>query len=348
MARGEGIEPPLTDSKSAVLPLDDPRTRGNYRDSSRWRQGEARVPTCERSRARYHVLTTSNITSMKKLLIGSMVGGLLLTSCAPAPTNTPPTEEADSMMESTTSMENETSMISELEKTRQGTMVAYHEDESGTYEGYFVDPGLEEDGPALILIHEWWGLNDNIKDFADNFAKQGYRVLAVDMYGKEAASTPDMAREYATAVREDTASAAANLTAAVDFLKAQEGVIPELIGSVGWCFGGQWAYEMAKNDMGVAATIMYYGRFNTEDDLSMMKAQLQGHFGEEDMSIAVDDVREFQAKLMNEEGDHEIFIYPNAGHAFANEDNEEAYNEEAAEEAWERTMEFLREHLSEE
>jgi len=192
-----------------------------------------------------------------------------------------------------------------------------------------------------VLIHEWWGLNDNIKSLADDFAEQGYVALAVDLYNGELAETPDEARVLAGGVRENVEPAFANLEAATDYLAGLEVVDGERLASVGWCFGGQWAYNMAVNSMNVDATVMYYGRFMPEDDLSMMRADILGHFGEEDTSIPIDTVHEFEAKLSTLEGDHAVFIYPNAGHAFANEDNEDAYNEEAAELAWQRTLEFL-------
>lgn len=222
--------------------------------------------------------------------------------------------------------------------------VNYYPEKPATM-GYLAVPEGEGPFPALILIHEWWGMNDNIRDFAEDFADQGYVALAVDLYGGEAADTPDQARTLATSVRENTDGAFSNLEAAVAYLKGRDDVIAESMASVGWCFGGQWSYEMAKNDLGVAASVMYYGRFSPDDDLEMMKAMILGHFGEEDTGIAVDDVREFQAKLETLNGEHQVFIYPNAGHAFANEDNEEAYDEEAAELAWKRTLEFLQKHL---
>lgn len=213
--------------------------------------------------------------------------------------------------------------------------------------GYLARPdGAEGELPAVILIHEWWGLNDNIRDLAEDFAAAGYVALAVDLYGGAVGTTPDEARELASAVRGDVDGAFANLTAAHDYLAGLPYVAEDRLASVGWCFGGQWAYEMAKNDLGIEASVMYYGRFMPEDDLSMMRADILGHFGEEDTSILIDDVREFQAKLQTLEGDHAVYIYPNAGHAFANEDNEEAYNEEAAQLAWERTMEFLERELA--
>lgn len=147
-------------------------------------------------------------------------------------------------------------------------------------------------------------------------------------------------------VRENPEEAFDNLEAAIGCLQILENVDPDSLASVGWCFGGQWAYNMAKNDLGVAASVMYYGRFSAEDDLSMMRADILGHFGEEDTSIAIDDVEQFRAKLSTLDGDHAVYIYPNAGHAFANEDNEEAYNEAAAQLAWTRTLDFLREELA--
>lgn len=219
----------------------------------------------------------------------------------------------------------------------EGEMVVYHNDVAG----YLATPAGEGPFPAVVLIHEWWGLNDNIKSLADDFAEQGYVALAVDLYEGELAETPERAGELAGQVRENVAPAFANLEAATEYLAALPKVDGEKLASVGWCFGGQWAYNMAANNMNIDASVMYYGRFSMEDDLSMMRADILGHFGEEDRSIAVDDVRAFEAKLKTLNGDHAVFIYPNAGHAFANEDREDAYNEEAAELAWQRTMDFL-------
>jgi len=220
-------------------------------------------------------------------------------------------------------------------------MIVYHNETAG----YLAQPVGEGPFPGVILIHEWWGLNQNIKDLADDFAEQGYVALAVDLYNGELAETSDQAGTLAGSVREDTDAAFANLASARQYLGQLAQVNEDSLASVGWCFGGQWAYNMAANNMGVDASVMYYGRFSMEDDLSMMRADIMGHFGEEDMSIAVDDVRQFEAKLNTLDGDHAVFIYPNAGHAFANEDREDAYNEEAAELAWQRTIDFLSREL---
>ena len=211
--------------------------------------------------------------------------------------------------------------------------------------GYLAKPADKKARPGLILIHEWWGLNDNIRENARQFAELGYVALAVDLYNGESATDRDGARKLAGGVREDPEAAFANLQQAVAYLTSLKGEMdPARIASVGWCFGGGWSYQMAKNDLGVKASVIYYGRFNPKDDLSRMRATILGHFGEKDRGIKVDNVREFQAKLKTLKGDHMVFIYPNAGHAFANADSRN-YDKEAAETAWKRTVEFFNRHL---
>ena len=210
--------------------------------------------------------------------------------------------------------------------------------------GYLATPEGEGPFPAMIMIHEWWGLNDNIRQLADEYAEAGYVALAVDLYDGQFTDQPNEARELAGAVREDRDGAFENLEAGIDFLKTHPLVDAEKVASVGWCFGGGWSYEIAKNNLGTKASVIYYGRFNPEDDLSIMRTNILGHFGEDDASIKVDDVNAFQATLNTLEGDHEIYIYPNSGHAFANEDSP-AYVEGAAKTAWERTLNFLETNL---
>lgn len=222
--------------------------------------------------------------------------------------------------------------------------VIYYNDNKNV-KGFLAYPEKTGKYPALVLIHEWWGLNDNIKENVKKFAKLGYVVLASDLYGNSATTEQNKAREMAGKVRENTEEAMKNLKNAVAFLKARNDVEADRLASVGWCFGGGWSYQLAKNNVGVKASVMYYGNFNTEDDLQMMKAHIIGHFGEKDTSIKVDDVKQFQASLKTLSGKHEIYIYPNAGHGFANETNSNAYVKESADSAWERTIEFLKKNL---
>lgn len=210
--------------------------------------------------------------------------------------------------------------------------------------GYLAEPEGDGEHPAIILIHEWWGLNADIRSKADAFADEGYTAFAVDLYNGAATKRPKRARELATAVRNDMENAFANLRAAVAYVKSLPRVQAERLASVGWCFGGGWSYRLAKNNLGVAASIIYYGYFNPEDDLSRMRTTILGHFAENDRGILLDNVKSFSAKLKTLGGNHAIFIYPNTGHGFANPDNS-VYDAEAAALAAQRTLEFLSKHL---
>ena len=220
--------------------------------------------------------------------------------------------------------------------------VAYDPDNG--IKGYLARPAGSGPFPGIILIHEWWGLNDNIRKNADAFARRGYVALAVDLYNGEVATTSQQARQLAGSVSGNIEEAFANLKAAVSYLQDLNDVTDDHLASIGWCFGGGWSYQMAKNNLGVRASVVYYGRFNPADDLSIMRARILGNFGEEDRSISVDSVKEFRATLKTLSGDHEIYIYPNAGHAFANDDSR-SYNQEAADLAWKRTIAFLEKHV---
>ncbi|MBI3337533.1 MAG: dienelactone hydrolase family protein [Candidatus Staskawiczbacteria bacterium] len=209
--------------------------------------------------------------------------------------------------------------------------------------GYVAHPGQGKNHPAVILIHEWWGLNNDIKEIANQFAANGYVALAVDLYNGESADDQTKARELSGSVRDNTEKAFLNLKSALDYLKKRDDVDPQKIASVGWCFGGGWSYQMALNNLGTKASVMYYGQFDPNDDFEHMKTSIMGHFGEKDASIVIDNVKEFQAKLKNLNGSHEIFIYPNVGHGFANNRSgtNMAYSKEAANLAFERTLIFL-------
>lgn len=216
----------------------------------------------------------------------------------------------------------------------------YHKD----IQGYLAIPQNAIDAPALILIHEWWGLNDDIRAKAEEFAQAGYVALAVDLYGGESTNKAVKAIKLASGVRGDQQEAFANLRSAVQFLRNLPETDGERIGSVGWCFGGGWSYQIARNNLGVKASVIYYGRFNPDDDLSKMKATILGHFGEKDRSIKIDNVKQFQAQLQTLSGAHDIFIYPNAGHGFANPDSS-AYDRQSADAAYQRTLDFFARHL---
>jgi carboxymethylenebutenolidase len=225
-------------------------------------------------------------------------------------------------------------------ETMSGAAVRAEVVDYGPATGYLALPEGAGPHPAVILIHEWWGLNDNMRWYAEQFAKQGYAALAVDLYNGQSTQDPAVAQQLAGEVRNDLDAAFENLRGAVNYLRARPEVDAARLASVGWCFGGGWSYQMAKNNLGVKATVMYYGQFAPEDDLSRMKAHIIGHFGENDASIPVNDVKAFRAKLQTLSGENQVFIYPNEGHGFARE-----LTTDSARTAWQRTLEFLKEQL---
>ena len=211
--------------------------------------------------------------------------------------------------------------------------------------GHFVFPAdMVEPLPAIIMIHEWWGLNDNIRSMADRLAGEGYIVLAVDLFGGETATSPEEARLRMLSVVENPEPASENIRKAYDFVSATAGA--PRIGSLGWCFGGGWSLNTAMlfpEDLD--ATVIYYGQVtDDEEKLRAINSPILGLFGAEDKGITVDSVQLFEAALERLRKNYEIHIYPGADHAFANPSGT-AYNAAAADDAWQKTLEFLSHHL---
>jgi carboxymethylenebutenolidase len=212
--------------------------------------------------------------------------------------------------------------------------------------GHFVFPAdMLEPLPAVIVIHEWWGLNDNVRAMADRLAGEGYIVLAIDLYGGNTATTPQQARAQMMSVVEKPAIATENIRKAYEFLSTTAGA--PRIGSLGWCFGGGWSLNTAMilgDDLDAA--VVYYGQVtDDEDKLSAITAPLIGFFGAEDKGITVDSVQKFESAMERLRKNYEVHIYPGADHAFANPTGN-AYNADAAEDAWQRSLDFLQLHLS--
>ena len=212
--------------------------------------------------------------------------------------------------------------------------------------GYFVIPSdMVDPLPAIIVIHEWWGLNDCVRSVADRLAGLGYIVLAVDLYGGKIAATPADARKMMLDVVENPEDARENIRQAYQFLEETAGA--PSIGSLGWCFGGGWSLNTAllfPDELD--ATVIYYGQV-TDDEakLEPMNVPILGIFGAKDKGIPVASVRRFEHALKNLSKDYEIEVYPGVGHAFANPSGNN-YNAEAADKAWQRTVAFLNRYLT--
>ncbi|MGE3800828.1 MAG: dienelactone hydrolase family protein [Candidatus Kapaibacterium sp.] len=210
--------------------------------------------------------------------------------------------------------------------------------------GYLAIPeGGEKPTAGLIVIHEWWGLNDNVRAMTRRLAGEGYVALAVDLYNGNVASVSDSAKVYMGSVMQNPDAGVQNIGKAISYLK-EKGATK--IGVIGWCFGGGWSLQTAINyPDDIAAMVMYYGQLEMDlEKLKKLKMPILGIFGEEDQGIPVEQVDKFGAALNSLSANAAIQIYPNAGHAFANPSGER-YNEEAAKDAWERTSAFLKQNL---
>ena len=212
--------------------------------------------------------------------------------------------------------------------------------------GHFVIPvDMVEPYPAILVIHEWWGLNEGVRAMANRLAGLGYIVLAVDLFGGETAATPADARKLMLRVVENPDVATENIRQAYEFLRDTAGA--PRIASLGWCFGGGWSLNAAllfPNELNAA--VIYYGQVtDNEANLRRLNVPILGIFGNEDRAIPVESVKSFEKALMNLEKNYDIEIYPGVGHAFANPTGTN-YNAEAAGKAWEKTVAFLDSHLS--
>lgn len=212
--------------------------------------------------------------------------------------------------------------------------------------GYFVAPSdMFEPLPAIIMIHEWWGLNDDIRAAADRLAAQGYIVLAVDLFGGRTAADSASARKLMLSVVEDPESANANIRGAFEFVSSVAGA--PRVGALGWRFGGTWALNTAillPDELD--ATVIYYAPVtNDEEKLRPVEAPILGLFAGDDVSIKTESVEAFKAALEALRKDYEIQIYAGVGQRFASK-SARNYDRTAADDAWNRTLEFLERHLA--
>lgn len=213
-----------------------------------------------------------------------------------------------------------------------------------TVQGLLYTPAGKGPFPALIVIHEYWGLNDWVKEQASKLADEGYATLAIDLYRGKIATTPDMAHELMRGVPEDRAKC--DLQAAFEFLQSQPSVKKNRIGAIGWCMGGGYALDVALQEPTLAADVINYGHLATDTEaLKKINAPILGMFGGQDRGITPDDVHKFEAAMKQLGKKIEVKIYDDAGHAFENPNNKDGYRPADAADAWKRTVAFLAENL---
>ena len=207
--------------------------------------------------------------------------------------------------------------------------------------GFLAKPSQPGSYSGIIMIHEWWGLNDNIMEMAKQLAAQGYIVLAVDLYDGQVATTPDKARELVTSLNQE--KAINNMKAAKNYLKENQNA--DKIASLGWCFGGGQSLQITLNSDDIDATVIYYGNLVTnESELSKIENPVLGIFGSEDTSIPVATINEFDSALDKLNIENEVYIYDGVGHAFANPSGMN-YAPKETNDAWIKTVSFLEKNL---
>jgi carboxymethylenebutenolidase len=209
-----------------------------------------------------------------------------------------------------------------------------------TVQGLLYTPEGKGPFPALVVIHEWWGLNDWVKEQAEKLAGQGYVALAIDLYRGKVATTPDMAHEIMRGVPPDRVKR--DLDAAFRFLQSERNVKPEAIGSIGWCMGGGYSLDVALEEPALKAAVIHYGHLATErESLEKIHASILGLFGAQDHGITPDDVHRFEQTLKELGKSVDVHIYADAGHGFENPNNKDGYRAEDTADAWKRTVAFL-------
>jgi carboxymethylenebutenolidase len=210
--------------------------------------------------------------------------------------------------------------------------------------GYLARPAGAGPFPGVVVIQEWWGLNDHIKDVTDRFAREGFVALAPDLYRGQVALEPDEARKLAMELTHPRAIQ--DIQGAVTYLLAQPIVEPKKAGVVGFCMGGGLTLLMSHAGKNLGAAVVFYGRGELDDATAAQVAvPLLGLFGEADQGIPVETVRANERILKAHGKTSEFVIYPGAPHAFFNDDRPHIYYKEAAEDAWRRTLAWFREYL---
>jgi carboxymethylenebutenolidase len=223
-----------------------------------------------------------------------------------------------------------------------GQMVSFPSNGS-TAEGYLASPVGGGKAPGVIVIQEWWGLNDNIKNIADRLAGEGYLALAPDLYHGKVVAEPDEAGKLMMSMKMD--QAAKDMAGAYDYLKGHDACTGK-VGSVGFCMGGGLSLYISTLRP-VDACVIYYGVLpGVQPDLSQVKGAVLGHYASHDAFANEETVRALEKQLKGLGKDVEFHIYPDTQHGFFNDTRPEQHAPEASRQTWERTLAFYKKHLS--
>jgi carboxymethylenebutenolidase len=213
----------------------------------------------------------------------------------------------------------------------------------GVTTAYVAWPAGRAEAPAVVVAHEWWGLNAQIRGMARKLAQEGYVAIVPDLYHGKVADDPELAHELMRGLDEN--KAVGDLEAAVSWLRTQPRVGKQKIGVVGFCMGGRISQLLALRSPQISAAVMFYGRPETDPAaLAKLGAPLLGHFGATDQGIGSDQTDALKAGLAKANKVGEVYTYSGAGHAFMNE-TRPSYHADASKLAWARTLQFFQKYL---
>jgi len=268
---------------------------------------------------------------------------LLVAACgepgkAPAPAATPKTESApaEAQDDQETTADRVSVDSESLPYAEVGEVLIY---------GYFAFPSdMIEPLPAVLLIHDLWGLDDETRGLAERIAAQGYMVLAVDLYGAKVGDDVAEARQHMISVIENPDRTADNIRQALAFVGVAGAPSKA---SLGFGLGGTWSLNTAlRFPEEIDAAVVYYGQLTSDERrLADIDAPVLGLFGGRDRRISIDSVTEFETVMRRLGKNPTVQIYADAGHAFA-DSSQPTFDAETASDAWQRTMDFLAENLS--
>ena len=209
--------------------------------------------------------------------------------------------------------------------------------------GYLATPARET-GPGVIVIQEWWGLVDHVKDIVDRLAAEGFVALAPDMYHGETATGPDAAGKLMMALQIDEAEK--DLRGAVEHVLSRDETAGGRVGTVGFCMGGQLSLFAACANAKVGACVDFYGIHpNVTPDLPSLHAPVLGFFAEKDTFVPPDVARTLEADLEAAGKTADITVFAGADHGFFNDTRRDVYHAEYAAQCWQRMLTFYRHHL---
>jgi len=226
------------------------------------------------------------------------------------------------------------------------TQAVEYPGEQATLRGFLARPEAAKPRPAVIVIHEWWGLNDHIKDIAQRFAREGYVALAPDLYSRLGNKVTKDSNEAAKLMESlSSQSALKDLNATTRWLKQQPFVDPLKLGVVGFCMGGTFALTAASHNSDIKAAVPFYGQVPPSDSIKYLVAPILYIHGGQDAWIVKREADRLAQALAQYGRPGEVKSYPDCGHAFFNDTRPEVYRPAEAKDAWERTLAFLAAHL---